>query len=238
MKRGLASRKSLMSVIGLLVFMLMLPVSAAFAQDFSPQAAFPGGIQQGNWYEQWNQPGTMFCPGNSGRSITTTNEAFTLSAVANENILTIAYSTSRVNMTLGRSSVGTYVATNISNQWVHVVEATRLSAQQMSVVSTFHSRDGSCTLTNVASWTFTSGQPQPQPPPTTGCTVTPASGVSVLNKRSGPGMNYSVVGQLLRGQFASVVNVSYDNAGRRWWLLSDNGWVSASYTSSQGVCPS
>ena len=237
MKFSFAGRKSFISIVGFLVLMLVLPATAAFAQDISQQAAFPGSIQQGNWFEQWNQPGTMFCPNNNGRSITTTNEGFTLSATNGEGILSIAYSTSRVNMTLARTGSGNYVATNISNQWVHLVEATRISAQQMSVVSTFYSRDGSCTLSNGAVWSITSGQPQPQPPPSNSCTVTTGSGVSVLNKRSGPGVNFGIVGQLLRGQIATVINVAYDNAGRRWWMLSDNSWVSASYTSSQGPCP-
>ncbi|MEP7294258.1 MAG: SH3 domain-containing protein, partial [Chloroflexota bacterium] len=118
------------------------------------------------------------------------------------------------------------------------IEVTRYSPTQMGVASTFYAKDGSCTLSNSATWSFASSSPQPQPPPPqSGCTVTPISSVSVLNKRSGPGLNYSVVGQLLRGSYASVTNVSYDTQGRRWWLLSDNAWVSAAYTTAQGSCP-
>lgn len=218
---------------GLLVLMLVVPVSAAFAQDFSPQAAIGGSIQQGSWYEQWNQGGTVYCPNNNQRFITVTSEPFTLSAPAGEAVIRINYSNSRITKWLARSNNGGYVFTETTNWYVHLFQVTPVSPSQMNVVSTFYAQDGSCTLTSNATWSF-SGAPQP-PPPTTGCSVTP--NVNALNKRSGPGVNYQILGQLRRGQFASVTNVAYDNSGQRWWFLSDNTWVSASYTIASGNCP-
>ncbi|MEP7292735.1 MAG: hypothetical protein ABI835_13215, partial [Chloroflexota bacterium] len=127
MKLRLASPIVFVSVIGLLVLMLLAPFTTAFAQDTGPsaQAAIGGSIQQGSWYEQWNQSGTIYCPNNSQRFITTTSEAFTLSAAPGEAALFISYSTSRVNLYLIRSASGNYVYSETSNWWVHLIEVTR-----------------------------------------------------------------------------------------------------------------
>lgn len=235
----MSARLNLRTVIslitGMLLLMLLAPTSATFAQDVSPQAAIGGSVQQGSWYEQWYNAGTVYCPNNNQRFITVTSEPFTLTTLANENLLRINYSNSRLTKYLVRSNNGVYVYTETNNWWVHLFQATVVSPSQMSVVSTFFAQDGSCTLNNGATWSF-SGAPQPQPPPpTTGCTVTP--NVNALNKRSGPGLNYQILGQLRRGEYASVSTVSYDTQGRRWWFLTDNSWVSAAYTIASGNCP-
>lgn len=231
MNERLSNRFFVALLKGLLVLMLLIPISTTFAQDIAPLAAVGGSIQQGTWYEQWNGPGTIYCPNSNQRFITTTSEAFTLSAPAGEAVLSVSYNSSRLTLFLARAANGSYVYTNANNWWVHLFQATPVSPNQMSIVSTFYAKDGSCTLTNSATWSFSGS---PQPPPTT-CTVTPTS--AVLNKRSGPGLNYPVLGQIRRGQFATVTNVAYDNQGRRWWFLSDNTWVSAAFTTSQGNCP-
>ena len=74
----------------------------------------------------------------------------------------------------------------------------------------------------VAQLAWTSGTQPPPPPPTEriGYVTT-----NQLNVRSGPGLNYRVVGSLHRGQAVRLL-------GRNWqttWLKIDQGWVSASY---------
>jgi hypothetical protein len=215
-------------IVGILVLFLFFPITVSDAQDISPQAAIPGSIQPGAWVEQWTQPGTTYCPNNRQRFITATNESFTLSAPSGEATISVSYNTSRVSLYLARTTSGNYVSTSANNWWVHLLEATPLSPTQMALVSTFYAKDGSCTLTNYATWSFSSA-------PSQTCTVTPTS--SSLNKRSGPGLNFPIVGQLGRNATATVINVAYDGQGRRWWLLSDNSWVSAAYTNAQGNCP-
>jgi hypothetical protein len=221
-------------LLGVLVLLFILPFTA-FAQDIRPQAIISGSVQQGNWYEQWNQTGTMYCPNNRQRFVSASNEAFVLSAPPGEAILSVAYQTSRQTIFLARSSYGTYVYTSPSNQWVQLLEASVISSTQMSVTSTFYAKDGSCTLVNYATWSFTgSPQPQPQPQPQT-CTVR-ANGVTV-NKRIGPGLNYTIVGKLPPNTTATVISVGYDNQGSRWWFLADNTWVSGAFTIATGNCP-
>jgi hypothetical protein len=223
-------------LLTIFVFVLLAPFTV-LAQDVSPLAAIGSGIQPGLWYEQWNQTGTMYCPNNRQRFVTTTSEAFNLSVPFSEEILMVDYSTSRQTVNLARTSYGNYVATSPSSQWVHLLDVTRFSPTQMSVTSTFYSRDGSCTLTNQASWYYTGQQqPQPtQPPQPQGCTVR-TTGVT-LNKRIGPGLNYAIVGKLQPGVYAQVNAAGYDNQGTRWWMLTDNTWVSGAYTVAQGSCP-
>lgn len=230
-------RSSAFVILSLLALVLLLSVSAAptFAQDISPQAIISGSLQQGTWYEQWDQAGTIYCPNNTSRYVTITSEPFTLTAPFNEDVLSIAYQTSRITLTLGRSSVGTYVATTDRNWYIHVIEVTRISTTQMSVSSRFLAKDGGCTLSNRATWSFTGVTPPPPPPPS-GCTLYPAS--VTVNKRLGPGLNFSILGQLLPGQSAAVIGTSFDVQGRRWWQLADTTWVSSRVTIVQGVCPS
>jgi hypothetical protein len=228
--RRIGGRKFLLK-LAVLFLLLLVSSPAVLAQDVNPQAVIPGSIQQGTWFEQWNQSGRLTCPNNAQRFITATNEAFTLSAPVGEQTLSIFYNTSRIRLYLARSMFGTYVHTSESSWWVHLIEVSVLSPTQMSVVSTFYAKDGTCTLTNQATWTFSSA-----PPPPTGCTVRPAS--VAVNKRSGPGLFYSVVGQLQPNTSATVISVAYDVQGRRWWGLSDNTWVSSVVTIAQGSCPS
>lgn len=225
-------RKVLFIPLGVLVLLFLLPF-ASFAQDIRPQAIIVGGIQQGNWFEQWNQTGTMYCPNNRQRFVTASNEAFLLSAPPGEETLTVAYATSRQTIYLARTSYGNYVNTSQSSWFVHLLEATVLSPTQMSVTSTFYSRDGSCTLVNYATWSYT-GAPQPPPQPQ-GCTVRTTGGT--VNKRLGPGLNYAIVGKLPPNTAAQVSAAGYDNQGNRWWMLIDNTWVSGAYTVAQGNCP-
>jgi len=75
----------------------------------------------------------------------------------------------------------------------------------------------------VAQLTWTGGTQPPPPPPPTGR----IGYVSVyqLNVRSGPGLNYWIVGSLRQGQPVRLL-------GRNWqttWLKIDQGWVSAAY---------
>lgn len=225
---------------GLLLFSMIVllfggSLTAVVAQDIQPEAIISGSLLQGTWYEQWNQGGTLYCPNNGSRYITTTSESFTLSAPATEEVLSIAYQTSRVNVTLARSSGGSYVYTNTRSWYVHLMEVTRVSATQMNVVSRFYALDGSCTLTNSAIWTYT-GSPQPTPPPPGSMCVARPLSVAV-NKRMGPGLNYMILGQLLPGTSATVIGSSYDAQGRLWWQLADYTWVSSVVTVAQGNCP-
>jgi hypothetical protein len=219
--------RSLLMIGFVLVFFYL--GTTAFAQEINPQAVIPGSIQQGTWYEQWDQAGTVYCPNNSQRNITTTSEAFTLTAPSGEETLSITYSSSRISLFLARSSNGTYVSTNERGWWVHLVEVTPVSPTQMIVLSRFYAKDGSCTLSNRATWSFTGTSPQT-------CTLRPSS--VAVNKRSGPGTNYAILGRLLPNTTATVINVGYDTQGTRWWLLSDNTWVSSLHTIVQGNCPS
>ena len=54
------------------------------------------------------------------------------------------------------------------------------------------------------------------------------------NLRTGPGLGYSSIGTLYRGQSATYLNdASYDNRGIAWYKISFNGrtaWVSSVYT--------
>lgn len=219
-----------LTVLFLGILALLIPQVRVSAQEINPQLVMPGSIQPGNWYEQWNQTGTLYCPNNPQRFITTTSEPFTLSATAAEQVLSVSYGTSRVQIYLTRASNGSFVYTNATNGWVHLLEVTPISPSQMSVQSTFRAIDGSCTLTNQATWSFTGTTPPAQT-----CTVYPA-GVAV-NKRSGPGLNYRILGQLLPNTTAGVINVAYDAQGRRWWQLTDYTWVSSVVTVAQGNCP-
>jgi hypothetical protein len=232
MKFRLSSRVVAALMMGILAFALMVPISVSFAQDIGAQASIPGSIQQGSWFEQWNQPGTAYCPNNQQRFITSSNEPFTLSVPAGEGFINVAYATSRLNITLARTTVGNYVYTNQTNQWVHLIEANRVSPTQMSIVSTFYARDGSCTLVNNATWSFSQQSPPPAP---TGCIISPTT--SAVNKRSGPGVNFGIVGRLFAGNTATAVSAAFDASGTKWWQLSDNTWVSGAFTSAQGTCP-
>jgi hypothetical protein len=75
----------------------------------------------------------------------------------------------------------------------------------------------------MAQLAWTAGTQPPPPPPPTGRIgyVT----VYRLNVRSGPGLNYGIVGSLHQGQPVRLL-------GRNWastWLKVDQGWVSATY---------
>ena len=229
------SNKAFFVLLFILVMLFIFPFTS-FAQDIRPQSIIVGSIQQGNWFEQWNQTGTMYCPNNRQRFVTASNEAFTLSAPPGEETLSVAYQTSRQTIYLARTGFGNYVSTTVSNQWIYLLEATVISSNQMSVTSRFYSRDGSCTLTNYATWSFT-GAPQPIPtqPQPQGCTVRTTGGT--VNKRIGPGLNYTIVGRLNPNTSATVISVGYDNSGNRWWFLADNTWVSGAFTIASGICP-
>jgi len=231
-----ATRGVSILLMSFFLLLLFVPLTVSLAQDINPQAIISGSIQQGDWYEQWNQPGTMYCPNNTQRFITATSEHFRLTAPAGEQTISIYYETSRITLYLVRASNGNYVYSNESSWWVHLLEVTRLSATQMSVYSTYYAKDGNCTLNNFATWSFSSAPPVPTTPPQNQtCIVTPVS--VVVNKRSGPGLNYAILGQLLPYTSAIVINVSYDTQGRRWWFLADNTWVSGVVTIATGNCP-
>ncbi len=228
-------------MFAILALLLVFPISSAFAQEIQPLAAIGGSIQQGSWYEQWDQSGTAYCPNNRQRFITTTSEPFTLSAPFGEETLSVAYNTSRITINLARTSYGTYVYTSQNNWFVHLLEVTLLSPTQMVVNATFYAKDGNCRLNNRAVWSF-SGVIQPPPtlppqppPPSQGCTVRPLS--LIVNKRLGPGTNYPIVGKFQPGMTATVSAAGYDNQGARWWMLTDNTWVISTYTVAQGNCP-
>lgn len=236
MYRRRMSKAVLVPLFSMFVVMLLAPFTV-FAQQAQPLSSFGGSFQQGAWYEQWNQTGTMSCPNDRNRFVTASNEAFNLSAPFSEETLNVAYNASRQTVNLARTSYGNYVATSQNNLWVHLLDVTRVSPTQMSVISTFYAKDGSCTLSNRAAWSFTGQQPQPtqQPPQPQGCTVRTV-GVTV-NKRLGPGLQYAIVGKLQPGTVAQVNAAGFDNQGNRWWMLTDNSWVSGSYTIAQGPCP-
>lgn len=226
-----------------LVFVLLVPFTA-FAQDIRPQFAIPGSIQQGQWYEQWDRPGTVYCANDRQRFITTSSEGFTLSAPFTEDTLSVAYNASRTSVNLARTSFGSYVYTGQNNRWVQLLEVTRLSSTQMTVNSTFFAKDGSCTLVNRATWSFAGivqqptpqpTRPQPQPTPVYACYVQTTGGT--VNRRSGPGLNYTVLGKLTPGVTAGVFGAGYDSQGNRWWKLVDNSWISSLYTIARGSCP-
>jgi hypothetical protein len=228
-------------LFSIVVLVLLVPFTA-FAQDIRPQVAIPGGIQQGQWYEQWERPGTVYCANDRQRYITSSSEAFTLSAPFTEDTLSVAYNASRTNVNLARTSVGTYVYTGQNTRWVQLLEVTRVSPIQMSVNSTFYAKDGSCTLVNRAIWSFAGVQQQPTPQPTRpqptpvyACYVQTTGGT--VNRRSGPGLNYTVVGRLQAGVTAGVLGAGYDSQGNRWWKLADNSWISSLYTIARGSCP-
>jgi hypothetical protein len=240
MYRQWTNKALVVSLFSLFVLVVFAPFTV-LAQDVSPLSTFGGSIQQGVWYEQWNQNGTMYCPNNRQRFVTSSSEAFNLSAPFSEETLSVAYSASRQTVNLARTSVGNYVATSQNNLWVQLLEVTRFSPTQMTATSTFYAKDGTCTLINQASWSFT-GQQQPPPQPTQPpppqpnvCTVRPLS--LTVNKRLGPGTNYQIIGKLFPGNVATVSAAGFDNQGARWWMLTDNSWVSAAYTVAQGPCP-
>ncbi len=57
-----------------------------------------------------------------------------------------------------------------------------------------------------------------------------------VNVRTGPGLNYDVLTQLAVGSTASIIGT---NADRSWWQVNVGGltgWVSASFTTQQGIC--
>ncbi len=63
-----------------------------------------------------------------------------------------------------------------------------------------------------------------------------SANVSNLNVRTGPGINYDIIGTLALGQ---PVPVSGTNDDRSWWQINQGGaigWVSASYSTISGVC--
>lgn len=223
------SRVGSVFILGAVVLAFLTSPSATLAQDVGSQATMPGSIQAGTWQEEWNQPGTSYCPNNRQRYVTSTNERFTLSTPPGEGTLSVAYETSRVNLYLARTTDGRFVHTRADNEWVHLLDVTRITPSQMLVISTFYAQDGSCTLSNSATWTLVS-------PATQTCTVTPIS--LTLNKRTGPGLNYPVVGQLRPNTSATAIARAYDQQGRPWWQLADSSWVSANYTRAQGTCPS
>jgi hypothetical protein len=75
----------------------------------------------------------------------------------------------------------------------------------------------------VAQLAWTSGPQPPPPPPPTGHIGYVST--HQLNVRSGPGLNYRVVGSLRQGQPVRLL-------GRNWqttWLKIDRGWVYAAY---------
>lgn len=56
-----------------------------------------------------------------------------------------------------------------------------------------------------------------------------------VNVRSGPGIDYSIIGKLYRGNTADYTGTSKrDNGGRLWYQINyynETGWVSSRYTS-------
>jgi hypothetical protein len=75
----------------------------------------------------------------------------------------------------------------------------------------------------MAQLTWTAGTQPPPPPPPTGRIGYVA--VHQLNVRSGPGLNYAIIGSLRQGEPVRLL-------GRNWqstWLKVDQGWVAAAY---------
>ena len=76
--------------------------------------------------------------------------------------------------------------------------------------------------------------------PTTASVPAPAQAIAAtnMNVRSGPGVNYPVVGALQSGQTAPVTGLSYD---RGWWQIKfaggpdGFGWVSVKYVTAQNT---
>jgi hypothetical protein len=67
------------------------------------------------------------------------------------------------------------------------------------------------------------------------CTVSSSRNV---NKRSGPGTNFSSPGQLSAGEEAVVIGQTVGGDGQTWWKLEDESWVREDVVTANGDCAS
>ncbi len=65
------------------------------------------------------------------------------------------------------------------------------------------------------------------------CTVSSSRNV---NKRSGPGTNFSSPGQLSAGEEAVVIGQTLGGDGQTWWQLEDESWVREDVVTATGDC--
>lgn len=59
-----------------------------------------------------------------------------------------------------------------------------------------------------------------------------------VNKRSGPGTNFSSPGQLLAGEEVLVIGQTRGSDGQTWWQLEDRSWVREDVVNESGDCAS
>ncbi len=66
------------------------------------------------------------------------------------------------------------------------------------------------------------------------CQITSTGGT--VNKRSGAGVNFEIVGQLAFNASAVATGQASGSDGLTWWLLDDGGWVREDVVDAQGAC--
>jgi hypothetical protein len=59
---------------------------------------------------------------------------------------------------------------------------------------------------------------------------------SPANQRSGPGVGFTILGQLPTGAVQRVIGQHTDVAGYRWWQIADASWVREDVVQAVGDC--
>jgi hypothetical protein len=72
--------------------------------------------------------------------------------------------------------------------------------------------------------------------PAVGRGVCLAKTAARVNRRTGPGLDYSSSAYLLPGEIAQVLARSSDSQGSTWWLLADGTYVSGTVVGVEGYC--
>ncbi len=62
------------------------------------------------------------------------------------------------------------------------------------------------------------------------------SSPNIVNKRTGPGTNFDINGQLETGTVTNAVGQARGASGFRWWLLEDGTWVREDVVEAKGDC--
>jgi len=206
-----------------LIFAVVLVVSLLGPPLLSTEAGGSGNA--GIWLETWDSEVVDYCA-DTRYYVTPLNEPFVFSVMPGGVVFQVEYLFSTgPAVILGRAANGSLIYSQVTPDWIQLIEAVPSGTNAYRVTSTFWRTDGSCVISNQAWWTYG-----------TSADICSVWAFRDGNRRNGPGTQNTVVGNLSRTQWMQAIGQGLAPDGVLWYWLIDGSWVSSRIALGVGNC--